>query len=89
MLQKILAKQWGKRLAASGSPMQFFPADGTAFFAPHGWREAEFRSSWDESWRLNRTMRLAWLWRLITPFYSKQRQEEGRRMAGIVLLDRA
>lgn len=88
MLQRLLAKQWGRQLTAGNSPMQFFPPEGSQFFAPHGWREAEFRSTWDESWRLNRTMRLAWLWRLITPLYSKKRQEEGRRMAGMVLLER-
>lgn len=89
MLQKFLEKRWGPRLAAGNAPMQFFPADGTAFFAPHGWREAEFRSTWDESWRLKRAMRGAWLWRLLSVFYSKQRQEAGRRMAGTVLLQRA
>ena len=51
-----------------------------------GWREGEFRSTWDESFRLNRTMPGAWLWKFLSNFQPKRRQEEGRRMSGIVLL---
>jgi len=89
MLLKMLSRQWQHRLAQGNAPMQFAPAEGTAFFAAHGWREAEFRSTWEESWRLNRTMRGAWLWKLLTPFTSRKRQEEGRRMSAIILLERA
>ncbi len=87
MLLKMLAKRWQPKLREGNAAMQFAPAEGTAFFAPHGWREAEFRSTWDEALRLKRTMRGAWLWKLLTPLYSKKRQEEGRRMAGIILLE--
>lgn len=87
-LLKMLARRWGKHLAAANSAMQFAPAEGTAFFARHGWHEAEFRSTWDESARLNRQMKLAWLWRLLARLQSKEQQEAGRRMAGIVLLQR-
>jgi len=62
-------------------------AEVTAFFEPHGWREAEFRSTWDESKRLKRTMSGAWLWTLLSKFQSAQRREAGRRMSGIVLLE--
>ena len=67
---------------------RFAPAEGTAFFAPHGWVEAEFRSMWEESIRLRRTLRMMWLWRLLTKLAPKDRQEENRRMSGIVLLER-
>jgi methyltransferase (TIGR00027 family) len=87
-LVQLLERQWGRRLAAGNAPWQFAPAEGTAFFAKHGWREVEFRSTWDESIRLKRMMRGAWLWRLLATLQSKQRHEEGRRMAGIVLLER-
>ncbi len=87
-LLKMLARRWGKSLQAGNAPMRFGPAEGTAFFAPFGWREAEFRSTWDESFRLRRTMRGAWLWRLLARLSSQARQEEGRRMSGIVLLER-
>src|SRR2546422_7435197 len=50
--------------------------------------EAEFRSTWDESLRLKRTMRLAWLWSLLGRLYPKKKREEFRRFSGIVLLGR-
>ena len=87
-LLAMLAKGWGVRLAAGGAPMKFAPAAGTAFFAPLGWKEIEFHSSWTESIRLKRTMRLAWLWQIVARLQSKQKQEEGKRMAGIALLER-
>jgi methyltransferase (TIGR00027 family) len=85
MLLKYLARRWQGKLAAA--PFRFAPAEGTAFFNPYGWREVEFRSSWDESWRLNRKMRLAWLWKLLGKLQSRERQDAGRRMSGIVLLE--
>jgi hypothetical protein len=75
-------------LKEGNAPFRFGPAEGTAFFAPFGWREAEFRSTWDESFRLQRTMRGAWLWKLLSHLQPKAKQEAGRRMSGIVLLQR-
>ncbi|MEO6263435.1 MAG: SAM-dependent methyltransferase [Luteimonas sp.] len=89
MLLKFLEKQWQPMLKQGNAPFLFGPAEGTAFFAPFGWREAEFRSTWDESFRLERTMPGAWLWKLLSKFQSQQRQEAGRRMSGIVLLEAA
>ena len=88
MLLKFLEKQWAPKLKEGNAPFRFGPADGTAFFAPFGWREAEFRSTWDESFRLQRTMRGAWLWKLLSHLQPKAKQEAGRRMSGIVLLQR-
>lgn len=88
MLLKMLARTWGARLSAANAPMRFAPAESTAFFTPFGWREAEFRSTWEESQRLKRGPRLAWLWRLLAHLQSRQRREAGRRMSGIVLLER-
>ncbi len=87
-LLKMLEKTWGRAVAAGNAPFQFAPAEGTAFFAPHGWREAEFRSTWEEALRLKRTMRLAWLWQLIGRLYPKRKREEARRFAGMVMLRR-
>ena len=89
MLLKFLEKKWSPKLKAGNAPFQFGPAEGTAFFAPFGWREAEFRSTWTESFRLQRTMRGAWLWKLLSLLQSRKRQEAGRRMSGIVLLESA
>jgi methyltransferase (TIGR00027 family) len=87
MLLKFLERTWAHRLREGNAPFIFGPAEGTAFFAPFGWREAEFRSTWDESFRINRTMRGAHLWRLLFKFQSARRREAGRRMSGIVLFD--
>jgi methyltransferase (TIGR00027 family) len=85
-LLKMMQRTWGRRVAAGGAPFQFAPAEGTAFFEPAGWREVEFRSNWEESLRLRRTMKLAWLWNLVGRLFPKHKREEARRMAGIVLL---
>ena len=86
-LLKMMSKTWG-RAVADNAPFQFAPPEGTRFFEPLGWREAEFRSTWDESLRLKRTMRLAWLWSLLGRLYPKRKREEFRRFSGIVLLAR-
>lgn len=88
-LLKMMQRTWGGRAAAGGAPFQFAPAEGTAFFEPAGWHEVEFRSSWDESLRLGRTMKLARLWTLLGRLTSKRKREAARRFSGIVLLERA
>ena len=88
MLRQYMERQrWVKSLQKGNAPMQFFPEQGTAFFEPFGWQEAEFRSTWDESFRLERTMRGASLFRWLMKLQSQRRQEAGRRMSGIVLLE--
>ena len=88
-LLEILERSWGRKLEQGNAPFRFGPAEGTAFFAPYGWREAEFRSTWDESRRLDRMMPGAWLWNLLSKFQSARKREAGRRMSGIVLLESA
>lgn len=85
---KMLERTWGRSLRASGAPLIFGPAEGTAFFEPHGWREAEYRSIWEESFRLNRTMRFARFWNLVFRLYPRRMREEMKRISGIVLLER-
>jgi methyltransferase (TIGR00027 family) len=87
-LLKLMARTWGKAVR-QGAPFRFAPAEGTAFFAPAGWREAEFRSMWDESLRLKRSMPLAGFWNLVGKLYPKKTREEMRRMSGIVLMKRS
>jgi methyltransferase (TIGR00027 family) len=86
MLLKFLERRWTPTLRAGNAPFRFGPSEGTAFFAPHGWKEAEFRSTWDESFRIHRTMPGGWFWRLLSKLQPKARQEAGRRMSSIVLL---
>ncbi len=87
-LLKMLQRNLGKRLAEGNAPMQFAPAEGTAFFLPHGWREAEYRSTWEEATRLRRTMRLAWLWRLLSKLMPEKKRAQFRRFSGMVRLER-
>jgi methyltransferase (TIGR00027 family) len=86
-LLKMMEKTWGAQLAAGNAPFRFAPTEGTRFFEPYGWREAEFRSTWEEARRLKRTMRLASLWNLIGKLYPRRKREELRRFSGIVLLE--
>jgi len=88
-LLKMLERHWGSALHAGRAPFRFGPAEGTAFFAPFGWREVSFRSSLEEAHRLHREMRLAWLWRLMALVSPKKQREEYRRMSGYVLLERS
>ena len=87
-LLKMLAKNWGHRLAAGNAPMKFAPAEGTRFFEPFGWREHEYRATFEESIRLNRSMKGARFWMLIGKLYPKKKREEFKRFSGIVLLER-
>ena len=87
-LLKRMSRTWGKSLAEGGAPFKFAPAEGTDFFRPYGWREAQYRSTWEEARRLNRTMKGAWLWNLIGRLMPKSKRDEFRRFSGYVLLER-
>lgn len=87
-LIKKMSRTWGKTLAEAGAPFKFAPAEGTDFFRPYGWREAEYRAVWEEAQRLNRTMKGAWIWNLLGKLMPKKKQEEFRRFSGYVLLGR-
>jgi O-methyltransferase involved in polyketide biosynthesis len=83
-LLKRLNRTIGKSLQRA--PLIFGPAEGTKFFEPYGWREAEFRSMFEESVRLKRTMRFAGFFQLLGRLAPKKKQESFRRMSGVVLL---
>lgn len=87
-LLKRMTRTWGKDLNAAGAPFQFGPAEGVEFFRPYGWREVQFRSTWEEAARLKRTMKGAWFWNLVGRLASKKAQEGFRRFSGNVLLAR-
>jgi O-methyltransferase involved in polyketide biosynthesis len=88
-LLKMLERTWGNTLHAGNAPMRFAPAEGTAFFAPLGWREVEFRSTFEESVRLKRSFRFARFFHALARLYPRGKREEMRRMSGVVLLERA
>ena len=87
-LKKMLDRKVGKHVSAANAPFKFAPAEGTKFFEPHGWKEREFRSTIMEAFRLHRTMRMAWIFRILGALQPAAKREEMRRMGGIVLLDR-
>ena len=86
-LLKMMLKTWQRPLKEAGAPFQFAPEESTRFFEPHGWQEREWRSIWEESLRLKRSMRLAWLWSFIGRFYPKRTREQFRRFSGVALLE--
>lgn len=85
-LLKQLEKTWSPQVRAGNAPFLFGPRENTAFFAPFGWRESEFRSHWDESLRLRRTMPFAWFWRMAMALTPARKREKLRRMSGMMLL---
>ena len=87
-LKKMLERRIGKHVNAAQAPFRFAPASGTAFFEPHGWKEREYRSTFEEGVRLGRKPKMAWLFRLLSRLGPPARREELRRMGGIVLLER-
>ena len=89
LLQWISRRNMGKATAAGGAPMKFGPAEGTAFFAPSGWREAEWHATGEEARRLHREMPMAWMWRLVGALSTAAARERWRRFAGYALLERS
>ena len=89
LLERFMVRAWGDAVSRGNAPFRFFPPEGTDFFRPLGWAEAEFRSTGDEARRLHRTMRGAWLWGFMSLLMPAKRRREMRRMSGTVLLKRA
>src|SRR5256885_244853 len=87
ILRTVTTHGGGTVLNLAGAPFQFAPQESSRFFEPHGWQEREWRSIWEESLRLKRTMRLAWLWNFVGKFYPKRTREEFKRFSGVALLE--
>ena len=85
-VKKMMEKNWGRQMERGNATFKFAPAEGTAFFEPFGWREAEYRSIWTESLRLGRSVPLARLWNAISHLYPKRKREEFARMSRLVRL---
>ena len=66
-LLQFMERRWGGPQGIQNAPFRFAPAEGTAFFEPHGWREHAFRSTMVEAYRLKRTYPFAWVWRMFLP----------------------
>ncbi|MDR7098776.1 methyltransferase (TIGR00027 family) [Lysobacter niabensis] len=87
MLLKYLERQWQPLLKQGNAPFRFGPAESTGFFVPYGWRELEYRSHWDESLRLKRTMPNMWMWKILRWLQPKKRRDAMNRFSGIILLE--
>jgi methyltransferase (TIGR00027 family) len=87
-LLKMMEKYWGRNLQAGNAPFLFGPAEGTRFFEPYGWKEAEFHSTIEEARRLKREMPMIWLWRGLARLRSRRTRQEMARFSGIALLAR-
>lgn len=87
MLLKYLERQWQPMLKDGNAPFRFGPAESSAFFAPFGWRETEYRPHWEESLRLKRTMPHAWLWNILRRLQPARQREAMKRFSGIILLE--
>ncbi|HVN77100.1 MAG TPA: SAM-dependent methyltransferase [Thermoanaerobaculaceae bacterium] len=90
MIRKRVNRWWGKQLERAGARYQFAPEEGTAFFEPHGWREAEFHELLAHGIRLNRLMSGYWTFKAISKVMPR-RAERVRRLwrAGVVVLERS
>lgn len=87
-LLKMMTRSWGKAADQGNATFRFAPEEGTRFFQPLGWEEAQFRSTWNESRRLKRTVPLGWLWHFLERFQSEEMRESNRHLSGTVLLRR-
>ena len=87
-LMKMMQRWWGKSVAKGSASFHFAPAESSGFFAPYGWREAAWRPTIEDAERLHRTPGAMWLWKLIGRMQPQRKQEEMRRFAGNVLLER-
>jgi methyltransferase (TIGR00027 family) len=88
MLLEWVRRSWGKSLEKGNAPFKFGPEDSAAFFGALGWKETVYRSQVEEARRLHREMRGMWFWRFVTRFMSAKRQAAGRKMSGVILLER-
>ena len=88
-LLEIMLRYWGRDVERGAAPFQFAPEEGTRYFERLGWREVAFRSTMEDARRLDREMRMMWLWRFMSTFSSAKRRAEFRRFSGTVLLEAA
>jgi len=86
---KRMEKIWGPHVAAGNAPFRFGPEEWVDFFTPFGWRLETYRSSWDESFRLNRTILFGKFFQLMNRISSRKRQEIVHKLSTYVLLERA
>lgn len=71
-----------------GTDFRFAPADHVDFFLSRSWHATAFHSTWEDAKRLKRReIKFAWLWDLLAWIIPGAR-EQGRKMSGVVVLER-
>lgn len=88
-LLKMMQRSTRAHMAQGNAEFRFAPAENTAFFAPHGWKELEFRSSWLEAVRLKRLPAFYHLFRPLALLRSRKKRAEWDRFAGCALMARS
>lgn len=88
-LLEVLARRWGGAQGLQNAPFKFAPAEGSAFFAAHGWCEREYFATMTEAVRLKRPYPFAWFWERLIPFMPAARREALRRFSGYLVLEQA
>jgi methyltransferase (TIGR00027 family) len=83
---QMLRQAWASKLASS--EFRFAPADSVEFFRRLGWREHSFHSAQEEARRLNRSVPVPLLGRLLFFMAGSSAREELRRLAGVALFAR-
>ncbi len=86
---QMTQKHWGKQLNEARAPLQFAPASAEDFFAPYGWKSAEFHDFYNASVKFKRPMPGAWMirvWRALMPRRTEKMMKQWR--SGVVLLKR-
>lgn len=84
-LLRLLRKRVGGKLAEGGVALGFGPAEGPAFFLPHGWKPLEVHSRLKTA---NRLKRLPFLLRLLAMLPESQGAQGSRPWSGVCLLER-
>jgi methyltransferase (TIGR00027 family) len=82
-------RTWNRQLAIVNAPLRFGPAEGTDFFAPCGWREAEWISFLAEGTRLRRIPASYGFLHRVSRYFPAPQRARIDRLVGIARLERA
>jgi methyltransferase (TIGR00027 family) len=84
-LLKMMQKTTGKELSQVGAPFKFAPAQGPAFFAPHGWEAMEVKSLLKTATEFKRP---PFFLRLLGHLPEQKRPAGNRPWSGVCLFNR-
>ena len=82
-----VARQWHSRLETAKAPFLFAAENSRKFFGLTGWREREFRSTFEEAGRLGRPPPAVPWWDETAMAWWMTPPEERRRLSGVALME--